>query len=116
MLSLLELKGPKLYVWQPSLLTVSKSYPAEAPLLRLRARESLCGEETMKCPLWMTCARPTGLQPVSVLAQPSSGSDSDSESAMWAGFEVLENFCDILSTFAMARFSYGSALFLRVTR
>lgn len=82
MLRLPELNGPYRYVRHHVLFTVSKSYCRDPPLFLLRVAESLWGDDTMKCPLWMTWAQ--GKEPVdgpgpTSRAGSGSGSDSDSE-------------------------------------
>lgn len=83
MLRLPELSGPNRYVWHHVLFTVSKSYLREPPLLLLRGAESLWGEDTMKCPLWITWVQgrvsAEGPVPATRAGSPSAPSESESE-------------------------------------
>lgn len=83
MLRLPELSGPNRYVWHHVLFTVSKSYLREPPLRLLRGAESLWGEDTMKCPLWITCVQDRvsaeGPAPATRAGSPSAPSESESE-------------------------------------
>lgn len=102
MLRLPELRGPYRYVWHPVPLTVSKSYLREPPLLLLRAAESLCGDDTIKCPLWITWLRdraPAAPPAPAGRAGTPSGSDSEPDESC-SGARPAEQPCSLL---AMAR-------------
>lgn len=80
--SMLRLPDWYRYVWHHVLFTVSKSYRAEPPRFLVLAVESLWGDDTMKCPLWMTWLRGTepSRGPVHCgRAGPASGSESESD-------------------------------------
>lgn len=76
--SMLRLPELNRYVWHHVLFTVSKSY-----LRLLRGAESLWGEDTMKCPLWITWMQgkvsAEGPVPATRAGSPSAPSESESE-------------------------------------
>ncbi|TNN64763.1 hypothetical protein EYF80_025069 [Liparis tanakae] len=77
------------YVWHHVRFTVSKSYLVEPPLFLPRGAESLCGDDTMKCPLWITWLHgkePAGSPvPKNIRTGPPSASESESEE-LWSGW------------------------------
>lgn len=104
MLRLPELSGPYRYVWHHVLFTVSKSYLREPPLFLLRGAESLWGDDTMKCPLWMTWVQ--GKEPADGPAPATrAGSASESESEKsWSWLRPAEQ---TLPLPAIVRFIQG---------
>ena len=105
MLRLPELSGPNVYVWHHVLFTVSKSYPG--PLFRRRGVESLWGDDTMKCPLWMTWVRIKDLTlhgpvaPTPGSCSSPSVSESDSESGSWFWWVGPDMSGDVLLAIAI---------------
>lgn len=88
MLRLPELSGPYRYVWHHVLFTVSKSYLSESPLLLLRGAESLWGDDTIKCPLWITWVR---AKEPAVGPGPATRAGSQSESELpWSSLSPAE--------------------------
>lgn len=107
MLRLPELSGPYRYVWHHVLFTVSKSYLWEPPLLLRRGAESLWGDETMKCPLWMTCVLGKAPEEDGPAPTARAGSTSASESESEESWSSLRPAEQTLPSPAMVRFHSG---------
>lgn len=109
MLRLPELSGPYRYVWHHVLFTVSKSYLRDPPLLLLLGAGSLWGDDTMKCPLWMTWVQgkesAEGPVPATRAGSPSAPSESESEES-WSRLRPAEQ---TLPLHAIVRFHSGRA-------